>query len=177
MQIIQPFLRKFSARAKALCAIGFFSLSVMGQTHGDHVLFGVGASYPNGFEGTIAYEHEMNYHNAMETFASYYIKYAKDPEAGHVTRQSFWHNYNMWTIGLAYKPCVKRGRNHHGNVRVGVSGGSDLNQFVGVASIGYEHTFNLYNGWSVFFQVKEDVTMRGEDLFRTGAALGVKIPL
>ena len=89
----------------------------------------------------------------------------------------FWHSYNIWNVGLAYKPCVTRGRNHHGNIRIGVSGGSDLHKFVGVGSLGYEHTFNLYNGWSVFFQVKEDVTMRGKDLFRTGGAIGVKIPL
>lgn len=177
MQFIQSIWHMLTARVKALCVMGLFALSAMGQTHGDHIMVGVGASYPKGFEGTIAYEHEMNYHNAMEYFASYYIKYDKDPEAGYVTRNSFWHNYNMWTVGLAYKPCVTRGRNHHGNVRIGVSGGSDLHKFVGVGSLGYEHTFNLYNGWSVFFQVKEDVTMRGEDLFRTGATLGVKIPL
>jgi hypothetical protein len=113
----------------------------------------------------------------MEYFANYYIQYETDPEAGYVTKKSFWHSYNIWNVGLAYKPCVTRGRNHHGNIRIGVSGGSDLHKFVGVGSLGYEHTFNLYNGWSVFFQVKEDVTMRGKDLFRTGGAIGVKIPL
>ena len=113
----------------------------------------------------------------MEYFANYYIQYEKDAEAGYVTKKSFWHNYNIWNVGLAYKPCVVRGRNHHGNMRIGVSGGSDLHKFVGVGTLGYEHTFNLYNGWSVFFQVKEDVTMRGQDLFRTGGSIGIKIPL
>ena len=108
-----------------------------------------------GLEGTIAYEHEMNYHNAMEYFASYYIKYDKDPEAGYVTKNSFWKSYNMWTVGVAYKPCVVRGKNYHGNLRIGVSGGSDLHQAVGVGTLGYEHTFNLYNGWSVFFKLKK----------------------
>lgn len=165
------------ARLSAFCLICLFSLSAMGQTHGDHLMIGVGASYPKGLEVTLAYEHEMNYHSAMEYFANYYIQYKIDPEAGYVTRNSFWHSYNIWNVGIAYKPCVTRGRNHHGNIRVGVSGGSDLNKFVGVGTLGYEHTFNLYNGWSVFFQVKEDVTMRGKDLFRTGGAIGVKIPL
>lgn len=160
-----------------IITLSLFANVAVAQTHGNHIMVDLGVSYPKGFEGTLAYEHEMNYHNAMEYFAGYYIKYDKDPEAGYVTKESFLHSYNMWTVGLAYKPCVTRGRNHHGNIRIGVSGGSDLHQAVGVGSLGYEHTFNLYNGWSVFFQVKEDVTMKGEDLFRTGATLGVKIPL
>lgn len=164
-------------RVSVVSLICLFHLSAMSQGHGNHVMVGVSATYPQGFDATLAYEHEMNYHNAMEYFANYYIKYTTEPEAGYVTRSSFWHSYNIWTVGFAYKPCVTRGRNHHGNIRVGVSGGSDLHKFVGVGSLGYEHTFNLYHGWSVFFQVKEDVTMRGEDLFRTGIAIGAKVPL
>lgn len=165
------------ARLSVICLASMLSLSATAQTHGDHLMVGVGASYPKGLEATLAFEHEMNYHNAMEYFATYYIKYKTDPEAGYVTAKSFWHNYNIWNVGLAYKPCVARGRNHHGNVRIGVSGGSDLHRFLGVGTLGYEHTFNLYNGWSVFFHVKEDVTLHGEDLFRTGGAIGIKIPL
>jgi len=82
-----------------------------------------------------------------------------------------------WHVGIAYKPCVARGRNHHGNARIGVSGGSDTNEFVGGIHVGYEHTYALKGGWCLFFQVKEDVVIRGEDLFRTGIAIGVKVPL
>ena len=160
-----------------VCLMILCTVTATAQTHDDHIMIDIGASYPKGLESTIAYEHEMNYHNALEYFASYYIKYDKDPEAGYVTKHSFWKSYNMWTIGLVYKPCVVRGRNYHGNLRIGAGGGSDLHQAAGVGTLGYEHTFNLYNGWSVFFQVKEDVTLKGEALFRTGATLGVKIPL
>lgn len=73
----------------SLCFIGCPTLQADAQTHVDHVMIDIGASYPKGLEGTIAYEHEMNYHNAMEYFASYYIKYDKDPEAGYVTKNSF----------------------------------------------------------------------------------------
>lgn len=177
MKIHKEFFHFLSSRAIVFFLFSLFGVSAMGQGHGNHLTVGIGASYPKGFEATLAYEHEMNYHNAMEYFANYYIQYETDPEAGYVTKKSFWHNYNIWNVGFAYKPCVTRGRNHHGNIRIGVSGGSDLHKFVGVGSLGYEHTFNLYNGWSVFFQVKEDVTMRGKDLFRTGGAIGVKIPL
>ena len=92
-------------------------------------------------------------------------------------KDSFWHNYNTWDVGIGYKPCVTRGRNHHGNFRIGAAVGSDLNRFIGIATAGYEHTYNLYNGWSVFWQVKEDVVLHGQDRFRTGGTIGIKIPL
>ena len=122
-------------------------------------------------------EHETEYHSAWEYFATGYLKYEEDPEAGHITNESFWHSYNTWTVGAAYKPCVSRGRNHHGNFRIGVSVGSDLDKVISAGHLGYEHTYNLYNGWGVFFQVKEDFVIRGKDTFRTGATIGVKIPL
>ena len=58
------------------------------QSHGNHLMLGVGASYPNGLEANLGYEHETQYHNAWEYFGSYYIKYEKDPEVGHITRVS-----------------------------------------------------------------------------------------
>ena len=147
------------------------------QSHGDHAVLQLGASYPKGLEATVGYEHETQYHSAWEYFARYYIKYKEDPTVGHITSDSFWHNYNTWDVGIAYKPCVMRGRNHHGNLRLGVSAGSDLDHVIGMGHFGYEHTFNLYSGWSVFFQVREDVGIRMQDTFRTGAYVGVKIPL
>lgn len=158
------------------CAIFLGMGSACAQTHGDHVMLGIGASYPNGLEANVGYEHETEYHNAWEFFGSYYIKYDKDPEVGHITSQSFWHNYNTWLLGVAYKPCVARGRNHHGNMRIGASGGSDLDRWLGAVNVGYEHTYNLYNGWSVYFQVKEDIVFRARDNFRTGVVLGLKVP-
>lgn len=143
----------------------------------NHLQLSVGALYESGLDATVAYEHESKYHNAWEYFATGYLKYEDDPEAGHITRQSFWHSYNTWHVGIVYKPCVNRGRNHHGNARIGVSGGSDLHKFVGGIHLGYEHTYALKQGWQLFFQVKEDVVIRGEDLFRTGIAVGVKVPL
>ena len=90
--------------------------------------------------------------------------------------RKFWHNYNNWMLGAAYKPCISRGRNHHGNLRIGGSAGSDLDKWLGAINLGYEHTYNLYNGWSVYYQIKEDIVFRGEETFRTGIVLGVKVP-
>ena len=150
----------------------------LAQMNNNHLMLDVGALYERGFETTLAYEHGSKYHNSWEYFATYYIKYDEDPEAGHITRKSFWHSYNSWHVGIAYKPCVNRGRNHHGNVRLGVSCGSNLSDVVGGIHVGYEHSFALKHGWELFFQVKGDVILpRHGDLFRTGATFGVKLPL
>lgn len=159
----------------AVVCIGYAHANA--QTHGDHLMLGLGASYPSGLEANLAYEHETDYHSAWEYWGSYYIKYEKDPEVGHITNDSFWHNYNTWLLGIAYKPCVSRGRNYHGNLRIGGSGGSDLEKGIGAINLGYEHTYNLYNGWSVYFQLKEDIVFRGQDAFRTGVVIGMKVPL
>lgn len=143
----------------------------------NHLSLSMGALYERGLDATLSYEHETRYHHAWEYFVNGYVKWAEDPAAGHVTKQSFWQNYFTYNIGLAYKPCVVRGRNHHGNLRIGVSGGSDTEKIIGAAHLGYEHTYALRNGFCLFWQVKEDVVLRGEDLFRTGVAVGVKLPL
>ena len=148
------------------------------QTNNNHLMMDVGCLYERGFDATIAYEHGSRYHNAWEYFATFYLKYDEDHNAGHITRHSFWNNYNSWHLGIAYKPCVSRGRNHHGNARIGASGGSDLSDFVGGLHVGYELTYALKHGWEVFFQVKEDVVIpRSGDLLRTGVTVGFKLPL
>jgi hypothetical protein len=35
----------------------------------------------------------------------------------------------------------------------------------------------LKGGWQLYWQVKTDLMIKGEDLFRTGVAIGVKLPL
>lgn len=72
---------------------------------------------------------------------------------------------------------MTRGRNHHGNLRIGASGGSDTKDFLGGAHFGYEHNYTLRGGWKLYWQVKSDIMIKGEDLFRTGIVLGVKLPV
>lgn len=151
--------------------------SMVAQNQGSHLMIAVGGSYPRTLESTISYEKEMLYHNAWEYFATYSVQYDEDPEAKHITRKSFWHNHNTWGVGAVYKPCVGRGRNHHGSLRIGASAGSDFHEAIGTVHVGYEHTYNLYDGWSVFFAIKEDISIRGKDRFKTGINLGAKIPL
>ena len=151
--------------------------TLQAQTNDNHLLLSVGALYDRGLDATIAYEHGCKYHNAWEYFATGYVQYDDDPDAGHITKKSFWHNYNSWHLGIAYKPCITRGRNHHGNLRIGASGGSDTHDFVGGVHVGYEHTYALKNGWELFFQVKEDAIINSGIDWRTGISLGCKLPL
>ena len=147
-----------------------------GQKDG-RVGVGVGLLYRNGLEATISYEREGNNHNAWEFFANGYLKWKDCESCGHVCPKSFWHNYRSWGIGAAYKPCVYRGRNNYGNIRVGASLGSDTHKFLAGIHAGYEHNYRLKAGWQLYWQVKTDLMIKGQDLFRTGVAIGFKIPV
>ena len=81
------------------------------------------------------------------------------------------------SVGAAYKPCVVRGRNHHGNVRIGASVGSNTDKFLGGFHVGYEHNFALRKGWFLYVQAKCDLLVPDrKDLFREGIVVGFKIP-
>lgn len=153
------------------------NLSVLAQQNNNHFQLSFGALYERGLDVTLAYEHGTKYHNAWEYFGTYYIKYSKDRSVGHITSDSFWNSYKSWHLGICYKPCVKRGRNYHGNVRIGASGGSDMDKFIGGIHVGYEHTFAFNQGWELFFQLREDIAIVGKDIFRTGASVGFKVPI
>lgn len=160
----------------ALALAGLCSAPASAQTD-RHVMVGIGALYEHGLDATLSFEKEDGDGNAWEFFANGYLKYEKDPDAGHYTKDSFWKSYNTWALGVAYKPCVTHGRNHKGNVRIGASGGSDKSKFVSGIHVGYEHTYYLSGGWALFWQVKEDVMFHAEDRFRTGVELGIKVPM
>ncbi len=154
-----------------------FAVSASAQRNSDRVSLGVGLLYENGLDATIAYEHELNYHNAVKVFAGGYLKWTDCPSCGHVCPESFWRNYRSYSLGVAYKPCVVHGRNHFGNVRIGASLGSDTDRVLAGIHVGYEHNYVLRSGWVLYWQVKSDLMIKGQDLFRTGVALGFKIPV
>lgn len=165
-------------KGAVLLVMLFISTLGFAQHNNNHIIMDVGASYYKGLEATIAYEHGTSYHHAWEFFGTYHITYEKDSQARHYTKKSFWNDYRTWHIGAAYKPCVLSRRNNHGNLRLGGSFGSNTDRFLGGIHVGYEHTFCLYNGWELFLQFKEEIILpkQRRDLFRTGAAFGVKIP-
>ena len=138
---------------------------------------GAGLLYKNGLDVTLAYEHEMNYRHAWEFFANGYLQWAECESCKHVCPKSFWRNYRTYSFGVAYKPCVTRGRNHYGSLRIGASGGSDTKKFLAGLHYGYEHNYVLRAGWTLYWQVKGDVMIKGADVLRTGVALGIKLPI
>lgn len=151
-------------------------LSVKAQDNTGRVQLGVGLLYEKGMDLTLAYEHETRYHNAWEYFGNVYLEWDECASCGHICPESFWNNYNTWGLGVAYKPCVIRGRNNHGNFRIGASLGSDRHHVLGGIHVGYEQNYSLRGGWKLFWQVKSDLMIEGKDLFRTGAVIGVKLP-
>lgn len=151
-------------------------LSVKAQDNTGRVQLGVGLLYEKGMDLTLAYEHETRYHNAWEYFGNVYLKWDECASCGHICPESFWNNYNTWGLGVAYKPCVIRGRNNHGNFRIGASLGSDRHHVLGGIHVGYEQNYSLRGGWKLFWLVKSDLMIEGKDLFRTGVVIGVKLP-
>lgn len=141
------------------------------------VSFGLGLLYENGLDATVGYEIESAYHNAWEFFANGYLKWKVCESCRHICPESFWKNYRTWGVGAAYKPCVARGRNHYGNLRIGGSLGSDTHRVLGGVHAGYGHNYRLRGGWQVYWQVKTDLMIKGEDLLRTGIVLGIKLPI
>ena len=106
-----------------LVSIVAFAITGKAQSNSDRLSLGVGCLYQNGLDLTLSYEHEGKYHHAWEFFANGYIKWAECASCKHICPESFWKNYRSYGFGVAYKPCVVRGRNHYGNVRIGASAG------------------------------------------------------
>lgn len=138
------------------------------------VQIGAGLLYENGLELTVGYEKEMSHHNAWEFFGNVYLKWDKCGDCGHVCPDSFWKNYRTWSVGAAYKPCVFRGKNNHGNLRLGGSVGSDTHEVIGGIHAGYEHSYVMRGNWQLFWQVKTEFVINGRDWFKTGIGFGVK---
>ena len=131
----------------SMIAVICMSVSAVAQSHSDRITFGMGLLYENGLDATLSWEHETKYHNAWEYFVNGYLKWDECQSCGHICPESFWRNYNTWGIGAAYKPCVVRGRNNYGNLRIGASFGSNTDKFLGGFHVGYEHNFALRKGW------------------------------
>ena len=155
-----------------LLACVCFALSANAQRGSGRLSLGVGLLYKNGMDMTLAYEHEM-----WEFFANGYLQWTECGSCDHICPESFWKNYRSYGFGVAYKPCVARGRNHYGSLRIGASVGSNTEKFLGGLHFGYEYNYVLRSGWTLYWQVKSDMIIKGADLLRTGVVLGVKLPI
>ena len=161
----------------------FLSMTLLSLAHvwatdkGTRAGLNAGVFYERGLDATVSVEHETKYHNVWEYFATAYLKWDECESCGHICRESLWHNYNTWSVGVAYKPLVFRSRNTNGRMRFGVGVGSDTHEVISQLQVGYEHDYVLKNGPILYWQVREDVVINGRDLFRTGVAIGIKFPL
>ena len=151
--------------------------SVRAQSGSDRLDLAAGLLYERGMDMTLSYERETRHHTAWEFFVNGYVKWDTCPSCGHICPESFWHNCRTWAVGAAWKPCVIRLRNSNGNLRLGASAGSDTHEAMGAFHVGYEHSYTLHHGLRLFWQVKTDLTLNAGDLLRTGAVIGLKIPL
>ena len=151
--------------------------SASAQNRTNHINIGVGYMLESTMDATLSFEHETKYHNSWEYFATASLKYDECADCGHICTDSFWHNYNTIGGGIAYKPCVMRGRNNHGNLRIGASGNwSSESKFVTGLHLGYEHDYALQSGWNLYWQLKCDGMINGRDKIHGGIAIGIKIP-
>ena len=147
------------------------------QNRTDHINLGVGYLFENTLEGTLSFEHETKYHNSWEYFINSSLKYEDCKDCGHICNESFWSNYNTIGGGVCYKPCIVRGRNNHGNLRLGASGNyASTGSFVTGLHVGYEHSYALRSGWNMYWQVKCDGHINGQDAISGGFVIGLKIP-
>lgn len=161
----------------SLIAVLSLTVSALAQSHSNHISLGIGLMYPNSLDATLSWERETQYHNAVELFLNGNLKWDECQSCGHICPESFWRNYRTWGVGVAYKPCIWRARNSHANLRIGASGGSNTDRFIGGFHLGYEHNYALRHGWTLFWQAKCDLMVPDrEDLFRTGLTVGIKLP-
>jgi hypothetical protein len=161
----------------SLVALVTVATSAFAGDNDRRLSLGVGLLYENGLDATLSYEKETRYHNAVEFFLNGYLKWDECADCGYICPDTFWRNYRTWSVGAAYKPCVTRGRNNYGNLRLGASLGSDTDKVLGGVHAGYEHNYRLRDGWQLYWQFKTDLMIKGEDLFRTGVVIGIKLPV
>ena len=58
------------------------------------IQIGTGLLYERGWDLTVDYEYETNYHHAWEFFGNVYLKWDECTDCGHVCPESFWNHYN-----------------------------------------------------------------------------------
>lgn len=154
-----------------------FSSAAYAESHGHRLSIGVGAAYGDWLGTSISYEFESRHHNAVEVAATGFLHYDDCPSCGHVCPESFWHNYNLFSAGVAWKPCVLTRKNSWGNLRLGAGIGTTGEDVVPSILLGYERNYALRSGCSFFWQLRTDVLFNSTELFRPGAFIGFKFPI
>lgn len=137
----------------------------------------VGVAYPRIFNATLTYEKERAYHHAVEAYVDYFTQWSTCPTCDKVCRDTFWKQHYGLGVGLAYKPCVSRGKNTFSRFRFGADVGTCTRSFAAGLEVGYEWIYTLENRLQVVLQEKSEVTFWNKPRFKNGVLVGVRIPL
>jgi hypothetical protein len=135
-----------------------------------------GVSYPRILNVTLTLEKENAYHHALEAYADYFTQWSTCPSCGKVCREYFWNRHYGLGAGIAYKPCVSRGKNSFTRMRFGIDVGTCTRSFALGVEVGYEWVFVTRSGAQLVLQEKSEVTFWNKPRFKNGLLAGVRIP-
>ena len=82
-------LKKMTFPNDKVLTIEILSISTFAQSGSGRVSLGTGLLYENGWDVTLAYEHETKYHNAWEFFGNVYLKWDECASCKHICPDSF----------------------------------------------------------------------------------------
>lgn len=153
-----------------LMALTAMTLSCPAQDRSNRIGAALGLSFRPSAEMTLFWEHETSYHNAWEVFAEGALQLSQLSQA--------WDRNARWAVGAAWKPCLYRGRNRYGSVRIGASLGAAPESFQATLLVGWQQSYALRGGWQLYWQAGACVTVpRWDGLLHAGGSIGIKLPV
>lgn len=171
------FFTQFMRLAVMVMLLTVTAANVQAGDRDRHLGLSAGVMYPRIFSATLHFDKETRYHNAFEAYADYFCQWDKCPTCNKVCSESFWKNRYGLSFGAAYKPCVNRGRNSFGRVRIGADLGTNTRNFVLGVELGYEYVWTLRNGMQMALIQKNEVNFWAKPVFKNGLQIGVRIPM
>lgn len=142
-----------------------------------HLGLQAGVLYPGMLNATLSVDYETRYHNAFEFYLDAFTEWHDCATCGKVCKQSFWKSNYGLSVGVAYKPTVKRTRNSVGRFRIGADLGTASRAFALGVEVGYEHVWTFKNNVQFVFQQKNEVSFWAKPTWRIGGLLGLRLPL
>ena len=170
-----------STRVSAICLFVLLQAVAVPRVmagNGDvHLGIQSGLSYPRILDFKLMVTKETRYHDAYEFFAEYFTQWNDCNLCGKVCKETFWKSRYALSVGGAYKPCVKRGRNSFGRLRVGADLGTNTRHFMLGVELGYEHVWTLRSGVQIVFEQKNEFNFWAKPTFINGFTAGVRLPI
>lgn len=125
----------------------------------------------NGLTGSISIEFAHKYHSSFDLFAEGYINRYKETETNteRVTRQNY-------LLGFAFKPLITRSKNTSFRLKLGSGFGSNGSDFIIAPQAGFELSQALNGGFEIMVQQNNSYVFWDTQHWRSGVALGFKIP-